>query len=225
MWTDRASGAPRLLGDDHPLSEAERSMSALKRQAVVCLALGLGSPAVLVAVDRASAVALLVAATAVEAGLCAGIGVMRTVRRDRIHDMIIVGTIPDLAVVAAELHRLAGGHRHKLAASLERALHDGEHWHEFLPAARPPYGVRNLPAHAATIREIAAALRGDRPSIRGVVLVERLLSGGFGSAVYNGDAAWLASELNRIRYELAAGSPRSAQVRDAALRPRRPARA
>ena len=217
MWADRANVADRALGDDHPLSEAERTMAVLRQQAVVCLALALASPAVLVLMDRASAVALLVAATAVEAGLCAGIAIARSVRRDRIHDMILAGTIPELAVVAVEVGRLASAdHRRKLAASLERALDDGEHWHEFLPAARPPYGVRDLPAHAETIREIATGLRGDVPSIRGVVLVERLLRGGFGSALYGGHRGWLASELNRIRYELAGAAVAAERLHDAA---------
>jgi hypothetical protein len=105
--------------------------------------------------------------------------------------------------VMAEVRRLsAPAYRERLATSLERALHDGEHWHEFMPAARPPCGVRNLPAHGATIHEIACRLRADRPSVRGVVLVERLQRGGFGSALYYGDRLWLSVELNRIRFEL-----------------------
>jgi hypothetical protein len=215
--TDRLEQADRMLGDGHPLAAAERSMAALREQAVVCLGIALASPAVAATIDRASALALLVSALLVEIGLWIGMGIVRSVRRQRIHDMIVAGSIPALAVVAAEVRRLADhGHRDRLATSLEKALHDGEHWHEFMPAARPPYGVRNLPAHAATIREIASRLREERASIRGVVLVERLLQGGFGSALYDADRLWLTVELNRIRFELSTPGLPAGRLRDAA---------
>ena len=85
-----------------------------------------------------------------------------------------------------------------------------------MPAARPPHGVRNLPAHAAAVRDIARGLRDRDASVRAIVLVERLATGGYGSALYEADQAWLGRELTRIRYELDARPDRSAPLRDAA---------
>lgn len=209
--------ATRTLGDGHPLAAAERSIVVLKQQAVVCLGLLLGAPATAVAMDRASATALFVAAAIVEAGLCGGIALMRIARRGRIHDLIVAGTTPDLGVVRDEIRHLRSeGHRLMLASSIERALADGERWHEFMPAARPPHGVRNLPVHADAVHDIARGLRGESASARAIVLVERLATGGYGSALYGADRIWLGRELTRIRYELQTGSSAVPRLRDAA---------
>ena len=61
-----------------------------------------------------------------------------------------------------------------------------------------------------------AALRDRDASVRAIVLVERLATGGYGSALYEADQAWLGRELTRIRYELDARPDRSAPLRDAA---------
>ena len=92
----------------------------------------------------------------------------------------------------------------RLADALERALADGEHWHEFMPAARPPVGVRNLPAHAAPSGRLRTGSATAMRPIRAIVIVERLAAGGYGSALYEADQAWLGRELTRIRYELEA---------------------
>ena len=140
------------------------------------------------------------------------------VRRQRIHDLIVAGAVPDLDVVRAEVRHLrSDDHRRQLAGALERALADGERWHEFMPAARPPVGVRNLPAHAAVHpgRSHAGFAIVMRP-IRAIVLVERLAAGGYGSALYEADQAWLGRELTRIRYELEACPDRLGPCVDAA---------
>ena len=139
-------------------------------------------------------------------------------RRQRIHDLIVSGSVPDLDVVRAEVRRLrSGAHRRRLADALEHALTDGERWHEFLPAARPPVGVRNLPAHAACHPgDVARGLRDHDASARAIVMVERLAAGGYGSALYEADQAWLGRELTRIRYELEACPEPSRALRQAA---------
>jgi hypothetical protein len=100
--------------------------------------------------------------------------------------------------------------------TLRARVTDGERWHEFLPAARPPVGVRNLPAYAASIRDVARGLRDHDVSARAIVMVERLAAGGYGSALYEADQAWLGRELTRIRYELEACPERSRVLRQAA---------
>ncbi len=208
--------APRILGEGHPLAAVETSLASARTQAVVCLALILGSPVMLVA-GRDVWFATVASAALVEAGIGVAILSFRAARRQRIHDMIVAGDVADIDVVHAEVRHLrSDNHRQQLAGALERALADGEHWHEFMPAARPPIGVRNLPAHAAAIRGIAHGLRDREAPIRAIVLVERLAAGGYGSALYEADQAWLGRELTRIRYELEARPDRAARLRDAA---------
>ena len=206
----------RFLGEGHPLTRVEESLATVRNQALVCLALIAGSPAMLLA-GRDAWAATVASAVLAEAGAGVALLGLRSLRRQRIHDMIVVGAVPDLEVVSAEVRRLrSDDHRRGLANALERALADGERWHEFMPAARPPHGVRNLPAHAAAVRDIARGLRDRDPSVRAIVLVERLAAGGYGSVLYEADQAWLGRELTRIRYELDARPDRSAPLRDAA---------
>jgi len=136
-------------------------------------------------------------------GVCLADRILGYVRRERIHDMLVAGEVPSLASVVAEARRLGDPrHREQLAAALERALDEGRRWYEFMPASRPPSGVRHLPQHAGAIEDISTALRHDSASVRGVVMVERLMRGGYGSAIYGSEADWLRRELGRIRFEL-----------------------
>jgi hypothetical protein len=109
----------------------------------------------------------------------------------------------DCEPFALELHRLGGrANRERRAAALERALADGSRWSEILPASRPPPGARDLPANSPAILAIAQALRTGRASPRAIVMVERLMRGGYGSALYEGGPAWVRQELGRIRFEI-----------------------
>ena len=206
----------RFLGEGHPLTRVEESLATVRNQALVCLALIAGSPAMLLA-GRDAWVATVASAVLVEAGAGLALLALRSLRRQRIHDMIVAGSVPDLEVVRAEVRRLQGDdHRRWLASALEKALEDGERWHTFMPAARPLQGVRNLPAHASAIREIARCLRDHGASVRAIVMVERLAAGGYSSALYEADQAWLGRELTRIRYELQARPELQAPLRHAA---------
>ena len=211
-----SQSALRILGADHPLARVEAALAGARDQAVVCGFLLAGSPVVLVA-DRDAWLATVVGAAL--AALAVGVSVLalRATRRARIHDLIVAGTAPDIDIVRDEIRRLSSEHhRLTLASAMERALADGERWHEFMPAARPPYGVRHLPTHAGAVREIACGLRESSASPRAIVMVARLAAGGYGSALYEGNQMWLGRELRRIRYELAAGSASAARLHDAA---------
>jgi hypothetical protein len=67
---------------------------------------------------------------------------------------------------------------------------------------RPPSRIE-----CAAIRAIVRDLRGDGVSPRAVILVDRLIEGGYGGALYEGGLDRLRRELGRIRFELAAGAP------------------
>ena len=112
----------RFLGEGHPLTRVEASLATVRNQALVCLALVAASPAMLLA-GRDAWVATVASAVLVEAGAGVALLGLRAVRRQRIHDMIVGGTVPDLEVVRAEVRRLrsehhGGGWR---AASRERS--------------------------------------------------------------------------------------------------------
>ena len=210
------ASARRILGEDHPLTSVETSLQSVRNQALVCVVLIVGSPAMLLA-GREVWAATVASAMLAAVGAAVVLASLRHVRRQRIHDLIVSGSVPDLDIVRAEVRRLrSGAHRRRLADALEHALTDGERWHEFLPAARPPVGVRNLPAHAASIRDVARGLRDHDASARAIVMVERLAAGGYGSALYEADQAWLGRELTRIRYELEACPEPSRALRQAA---------
>jgi hypothetical protein len=211
-----SQSARRILGADHPLARVETGLAGARDQALVCAVLIAGSPVMLVA-GRDAWFATAASAALVALGVGVEVLVLRAARRQRIHDLLLACAAPDIDIVCDEVRRLRSErHRLHLAACIERALADGEHWHELMPAARPPHGVRNLPTHAVAVREIARGLRESTASARAVVMVERLATGGYGSALYEADQVWLGRELRRIRYELAAGSLSAPRLRDAA---------
>jgi hypothetical protein len=128
-------------------------------------------------------------------------------RRERLDDLILSGAGVDCPAMLAEVDRLtARGNVEHLAATLERALQEGERWPQLMPACRPPFGARRLPDMADDVRRISAGLRTPHVPPRAVVLVERLVRGGYGSAVYEAHPDWLHRELGRIRFALEAAS-------------------
>jgi hypothetical protein len=207
--------ARRILGVDHPLARVEAALAGARNQALVCALLIAGSPVLLLA-GRDAWIATVASAVLVSLGVGVAVVALRATRRARIHDLIVACAAPDIDIVRDEISRLRSeGHRLMLAGSIERALADGERWHEFMPAARPPHGVRNLPEHADAVHDIAHSLRDGRAPARAIVLVERLATGGYGSALYSADRTWLGRELTKIRYELQTGSS-APRLRDAA---------
>jgi hypothetical protein len=207
------------LGPGHPLARVERAVGWLRDQAWACAGIAVAA-AVVVPVDRIGGLAVLGVSLLAEAVVWTVIGGYTLRRRRLIHDLFAAGCAPPLASVRAEAGRLLDpAHRRRLAGLLERALDEGERWYEFTPASRPPYGVRWLPEHAAAIHEIADGLRRPGATPRSVVLVERLMRGGYGSAIYERPGDWLGCELRRIRYELAsaeAAASRSGGARNRA---------
>jgi hypothetical protein len=73
-----------------------------------------------------------------------------------------------------------------------------------LRTARPVFNVRLVRELAPELREIAALLRLDTSSARGIVLSERLLTNG-ASPLYGAEIDDLNHELRRIRHSGATG--------------------
>lgn len=190
------------LGSGHPLVIIHRSISSATSHVRTCVLI-LAIAGTLVTVNPEYAYATGAAAILVGCATGGWIAVARRVRRDRIDDLILAGTVPSAPIVRSEIHRLCDPrNRASLAATLERALDAGERWSDLLPASRPPPGVRNLPQNADLIRMISAALRDQPMPPRPVVMVERLVRGGYGAVVYGAEPDWLRRELVRIWFEV-----------------------
>jgi hypothetical protein len=180
------------------LRQAVRLRSTLRRQLAVCSTFAVAS--VVFAVLERSAWTLVVAAAVIAVALAIGAAVVGTRVREHARNLVADGRVDDgLAEVEAERRRLASGkYRARLAAALEYELRSAEQ--PRLLGARPARAVLRLRRHADTVHEIAAAVRDPRSDVRGVALLDRLLSG----AMYVLPDEMLARELWRIRFRLLA---------------------
>jgi hypothetical protein len=173
-----------VLGVDHPLARAQRAIDVATGHALDASALLVAVP-FLALVSRPLAIATEASAAFVAAILWGVVAVLRTHRRQRAHDVILDGTSPALRLIRSEAQRLIHpAHCARVARALDAVLHDGEHWHEYLPASRPPPGARHLPPNGGLIREITSRLRDGRVTPRTMVMLDRLIQGGYGAAVY-----------------------------------------
>jgi hypothetical protein len=193
----------RALGAGHPLARVQHAVTVATRQAATASALLAASPCIGL-VSRGLAVATAAAATLVTVILCGAVAALGVRRRARVQDVILRGGASTAELVRDETARLlAPVHRARVAGRLARALYEGEHWEEYLPASRPPEGVRHLRPNAHVIHEIVSGLDGDTASARAVILLERFLQGGYGAAIYqSGGPDSVRRELGRIRFEL-----------------------
>jgi hypothetical protein len=90
-------------------------------------------------VSRSLAVATAASAALVTSILCGAVTILGRHRREHVHDLILRGGPPAVELIRGEVRRLVDiDNRLQVARALDRALCDGEHWHEYLPASRPP---------------------------------------------------------------------------------------
>lgn len=199
----RVRSARHVLGPDHPLARATDLVRTFENQAGVVLAVIVMS-AVGTAVALPVAPTVLPAALVVEFALAAALVFAREVLAERAWDIIVCESEgPSVREVLHERERLSDPRRREqLSRSLERALDSAERWHEILIASRPPEGVRLLSRFAPEIRLIVAQVRDGPADLRGIALLARLLTGGYGASLYSGDAEALRCELERITYLL-----------------------
>jgi hypothetical protein len=194
--------AREFLGADHPLVRVmERASGAVLQSVVVVLA---GGGAGWVGGQHVAS-EVTVAAAMVEAGLLLRLANLRWLVRERACDLIIQGRADlPLDPVRRQRRRLLDrAHREDLADWLDRTwmLAERSVGSRYEPA---PFGSsRVIVAVRSELAEIAARLREDAPGVRGVALVERLLSEG-GSALHGGSVSALRQELRRIRFMLGA---------------------
>jgi hypothetical protein len=201
--SEASASARELLGKDHPLVRVDEATTAVERQALVCVAFLLATVAAAYP-DITPAAWLAGSAAAVDLTLVALVALLRHERHIQARNVIIERGPRHLPRVQLEMTRLTDGrHRAKLGQRLRRAVDQAEGWHSLLVASRPPVGILELLPYAAVAREIADHLDASHPSVRGIALVDRLLSDGYSSPLYVGDGYRLQCELRQIRYELA----------------------
>lgn len=197
----RASRAPLVLGRGHPLSRIVTLVRVLAWQMVAVsgvVAMG----ALGVTGRRAWGIRLLSAALVAQLVLLMICALARQLQREHVLRLIASGRAGlTVEEISREAQRLASPRHHaQLAERLERALDEALRWHQLPVASRPPPGVRLLCTFAPEVRAIAGQLRGGQSALPGVALLELLLTGGYGSALYAGDKDLLREQLWRIRY-------------------------
>jgi hypothetical protein len=204
--------ADALLGPDHPLPRAARTLAAVRRQLLVCTTFVLAL-AIAFRSDPARGAWLITSAAAVALVLAGLVVWLRDECRRRAREVIIhhgAGlAVPEVEAEAGRLARIE--HRRRVAARLESALDSAERWWQISPALRPPPTVRNMLPHREAAVAAIELLRSDHASPRGVALVERLLDGGYGSALYLGDERCVGEELRRAVFELTRGTQTAAR--------------
>jgi hypothetical protein len=190
-----------ILPANHPLVRATHWRGVLSRQLAVSAVLAAGSGALVAGGDE-HAVPFAFAAAVTTTALAVGRLACRQVVRMRARDLIADGYETErLRETAVEARRLTSPrHRATLACGLERSLRLARQPSSGPRATQPHEAVRGLSRHQAQVQRIVTELRRPSAPPRGVALVERLLSDGAASPLYNpADECALAYELRRIR--------------------------
>lgn len=205
--TEHAQQAADLLGSDHPVPRLAETIHAVRRQAVVCVSFTLAL-AVMSWPHPTRSLPLTASALLVDLFLVGAWAALRHEHATRIRRLIATsGSDLPLTEVQKETQRLLDSRsRQRLAKRLLRILGSAERWSELPTAQRPPPAVRELARDSELVQRVAASLVADRPSARGVAMVEQLIANGYQSPLYAGNRVLLRQELGRIIYELDARS-------------------
>jgi hypothetical protein len=195
--------AEALLGAGHPLvgvlyacGETVEGIVAVAAVQLGGLALWWGNPSY--------ARALAVGAGMMQVALGLRWASLRVQRRELCLELVIAGRerLP-LAVVARERQRLDDPRRQaQLATSLEHLAAIAVPRRRPRERQRPIYNPRVMAAVEPQLRDVAARLRDGGVDLRGVALLERLVTSG-SSPLYGERACSLRDELARGRYLLA----------------------
>ena len=206
----RAAGecqtAEVLLGLGHPLVSLLYACHTTADEIVVVAALQVAG-VVLLWMSAPYALALTVAAAAVQLALDVRTGMLRAHRRELCRDLVIDGRgrLP-LAALRCELGRLRDPRlQTRLARSLEDLASSADHHHQELALGPPLCSRRVLAAVKPQLRDLVQSLRADGAGVRGVAMLDRLITSG-ASPLYGRRVGPLRDELGRIRYLLRSGS-------------------
>jgi len=197
-WVAEAS-----LGGGHPLVVLAHAQQRTIAQ-LLSVASMLVAGAVLMWGGAQFGLSAVAAAALVEIGLGCRLGVIMAGRREAALALIVDGRggLP-VAAVQRQRGRLVDARRRAvLARSLEQIAALGDRGGTRTGGPRPIFDVRVVRALAPQLRETARLLRSDRARVRGVALVEWLVTCGAASPLYGSQVEPLRQELARARYLL-----------------------
>jgi hypothetical protein len=195
--------AEALLGAGHPLVAVLYACGATVEGIVAVAAVQVGALA-LWWVNASYARALAIGAGVVQVALGVRWASLRVQRRELCLELVIAGRehLP-LAVVARERQRLDDPRRQaQLATSLEHLAAMSVQRRRRGERQRPICSRRVLAAVEPQLRDVAARLRDGGVNLRGVALLDRLVTSG-SSPLYGEETGPLRDELARSRYWLA----------------------
>ena len=192
-----------LLGVGHPLVTVLRaSLTAVEQILAVAAVEAVAVP--LFCEQAPIGLPLAVASGLVQVALGCRLAMLASRRRDICRQLIIAGRERlALADVERERRRLGDARlQTRLARTLEDFADAGAGRH-FEPRITPLLHVNVLRPVGPQVRDVARLLRGNQASVRGVALVEWLLTSGE-SPLYGAQLQPLRRELGRARYLLSA---------------------
>jgi hypothetical protein len=200
--TDEISRAESLLGRDDPLVEALDRQAVAVVQLIVATAMLVGSLAGVVT-GAHGAIPLALASAVVSIGFGCRAAIRASECRERACDLLIRGRGDlALAVVHRERRRLVDPRRRETLARTYESLGDEPDASGRVPCRAC---VIVMPSTMAKVRPelalIAALLRDDAASVRGVAAAERLITAG-SSSLYGRDDEVLRQDLRRIAHLL-----------------------
>jgi hypothetical protein len=210
--TTRCVRAEVLLGVSHPLVTVLRASLIAVEQLVAVAASE--AVAVILFCERAPfGLPLAIASGLVQVALGCRLAMLASRRRDICRQLIIAGRERlALAEVERERRRLSDARlQTRLARTLEDAADAGAGRH-FEPRITPLLHVHVLRPVGPQLRETARLLRGNGASVRGVALVEWLLTSGE-SPFYGAQLQPLRRELGRAQYLLSTHPEEAARHR------------
>ena len=196
------SSAEALLGAGHPLVAVLRQFEPAYEQLIAVTAAQAAGVVFLLG-HHEFGVSLALAAAVLQLALGCWLALLRMSRREACLELIVEGHRGlRLACFEQERRRLIDPRKaRQLARSIEEVVRTAGHPVPRAARARPLFDVRVIRPVAPELRQIAALLRGDRPSLQGVAAVERLLTGP-STPFYGSEVEPLRHELRRVRYLL-----------------------
>jgi hypothetical protein len=196
--------AEAWLGAEHPLIDALDRFDIACRQ-LVSVTVVQGGAVFLLCGGWRIGVSIVLAAGVVQVVLGCRVGALRAARRDLCRELIIAGDggLP-LPSVSDLSRRLSDSRtQERLARSIDGVVRAAVRPRMFPGEPRPLPDARVIRAAAPELRQVALLLR-DSPDVRGVALVEWLLSSP-ATPLYGFELQPLRRELWRARYLLAQG--------------------
>jgi hypothetical protein len=197
----QGSSAEGLLGAGHPLVGLLRQAEVVYEEILAVTAVQAAGTVFLLG-GHTFGWSVAVAALMVQLGLGWRLVLLRVSRRDVCVNLIAEGRGElRLTCVEKECRRLSDpGRARQHARSIDELLKAADHPPR-ASVSRPLFDVGVIRSVSPELRHVAGLMRENRPPLRGVAHVERLITGG-STPMYGTEVAPLREELRRAAYLL-----------------------